>query len=107
MEWSGKHRKLAPAEGPPAWRLQHGPENRQVMCHGGTRQRLIAARYGTLRRMPKTAEDYPGPIRLWAMKKDFMGHWEPKARNRMEVPNLLGWRAKKWIEIAELELDKA
>lgn len=41
------------------------------------------------------------------MKKDFMGHWEPKARNRMEVPNLLGRRAKKWIEIAELELDKA
>lgn len=106
MEWSRKHRKLAPAEGPPAWRLQQGRENRQAMCHGGTRQHPIAARYEKPRRMPKTAEDYPGLIKLWAIKKDFMGCWEPKARNRMEMPNLLGRRAMKRIEIAELELDE-
>lgn len=35
-----------------------------------------------------------------------MGCWEPKTRNRMEMPNLLGRRAKKRIEIAELELDE-
>lgn len=75
-------------------------------CHGGTRQHPIAARYEKPRRMPKTAEDYPGLIKLWAIKKDFMGCWEPKARNRMEMPNLLGRRAKKRIEIAELELDE-
>lgn len=106
MEWSRKHRKLAPAEGPPAWRLQQGRENRQAMCHGGTRQHPIAARYEKPRRMPKTAEDYPGLIKLWAIKKDFMGCWEPKARNHTEMPNLLGRRAMKRIEIAELELDE-
>lgn len=35
-----------------------------------------------------------------------MGCWKPKARNRVEMPKLLGKRAKKWIKIAELELDK-
>lgn len=54
--------------------------------------------------MPKTAEDCPGPIRT--IKRDFMGCWEPKPGNRVEMPNLLGKRAKKRIKIAELELDK-
>lgn len=55
---------------------------------------------------PKTAEHCPGSIRLWAIKRDFMGCWKPKARNHVEMPSLLGRRAKKWIQIAELELDE-
>lgn len=56
--------------------------------------------------MPKTAEVCPGSIRLWAVKKDFMGYWKPKARSHVEVPGLLRRRAKKWIKIAELGLDE-
>lgn len=35
-----------------------------------------------------------------------MGYWEPKARNRMGMPNLLGRRVKKCTVIVELQLDK-
>lgn len=45
-------------------------------------------------------------IRLCAVKKDFMGCWKPKARSHVEMPSLLGRRAKKWIKIAELGLDE-
>lgn len=47
----------------------------------------------------KVAKDSRGLSRsdkaLGNKKKDFIGCWEPKARNRMEMPNLLGRRAKK------------
>lgn len=39
-------------------------------------------------------------------KKGLHGLLGTKDRNCMEMPNLLGRRAKKWIEIAELELDE-